>query len=72
MAEAIDLCNQEVHVLVLSSRIGDDVAEEVGNIAKRLVADHESSCVHHSAFQQRRDLRSSQTLKQKVTLSLVT
>lgn len=40
VSESIELVDQEVDVLLLHSGIGDNVAEEVGNVAERLVADH--------------------------------
>lgn len=56
-SKSIEFGDEEVDVFVLSSWIGDDVSEEVGNVSLRLVADHQGSCIHHSSLQDRSDLR---------------
>lgn len=55
MAETVQFIEQKVHILLLHTRVGDDVAEKVGNLTQWLVAHHQRACVHHSRLEDGRD-----------------
>ena len=50
MAQSVELGQHEVNILFGLGLVGDDGPEEVGQVAKRLVADHHASCFHHSSL----------------------
>lgn len=52
MPKSIKLSQHEVDVLLSLGLVGDDGPEEVGQVAKGLVADHHASCFHHSSLDQ--------------------
>ncbi len=50
MAKPLNSLEHEVDVLFLDRLIGDNAPEEVGVLAKRLVADHDSTLCHHTGL----------------------
>jgi hypothetical protein len=50
MAEPLNSIEHVVDVLFLDRLIGDNAPEEVGVLAKRLVADHNSALRHHAGL----------------------
>lgn len=57
VAQAVQFLKQIVNVLLLNACIGGDVAEKVGQIAKWLIADHQTALVHHASLQFGGDLQ---------------
>lgn len=56
VAQSVHLCQQEVDVRFRDCGTGDDVAEKVGSVIQRLVADHQRAGGHHPTLEDRRDL----------------
>ncbi len=59
VSESLDSLEHEVHVLFLDRLIGDDAPEEVGELAERLVADHDRTLRHHTGLDLSRHLNNS-------------
>ena len=47
MSETVEGLQHKVDVDLLHRLVGDDAAEEVGELAERLVADHDGALGHH-------------------------
>ena len=50
MSEPFDGFEHKVNVLLLHGLVGDNAAEEVGELSERLVADHDRALSHHAGF----------------------
>ena len=61
MTETVDGVEHEVDVDLLDRLIGDDAAEEVGELAEGLVADHDRPLGHHPGLDLGRDLEQINT-----------
>ena len=50
VAKPVQLLQHEVHVRLGLGLVGDDGAEEVGELPQWLIADHHAACLHHPAL----------------------